>query len=486
MTVINTNILSLKGQSHLARSQSQLAVSMERLASGLRVNSAKDDAAGQAIANRMEAGLRAGSMLSRGINDGISLMQTAEGGLDSINEILHRSRELAVQAANGTLSEADRASIDAEYQQLVKEIDRIAFGTEAFGKTPLAPEEPRPLPVKLGNAPHITELLEPTFKRFSSGIASLAYIPQGATNVMLEIDSLSFDDDIQIFTVDGKHLIGTPIEGDHPDYVWQYRNVSDAATANDRLITVGNGFNADASYDAGLLQDSAGSHDPNSLPIQLDYNGMLIAYSGDGDRLALDTADEDGTEFNDGRLADNMLERVTLDRVTENLLVFVAGEGAFNARATWDEMPIEYEEPEPLMSPVSRPTEIAVGAGFGQGIDKLTVGPTPANSHSLGLEGVALDPREKALEAMQKLQQAMGQVDGYRSHYGALHNRFESALDSLGHEQVSLGAARSRIVDADYAQETSALVKAKFLQQAGSAVLVQANQAPRGVMSLLA
>ncbi|WP_206022161.1 hypothetical protein [Billgrantia bachuensis] len=300
MTVITTNVLSLTGQSHLSRSQSQLAASMERLATGLRVNSAKDDAAGQAIANRMEASLRAGTVLSRGISDGISLMQTAEGGLDGINDILHRARELAVQAANGTLSNADRASIDAEYQQLAKEIDRIAFGTEAFGKTPLAPAEPRPLPVKLGSAPHITELLEPSFNRFSSGTRSMAYIPAGATNVMLEIDSLSFDDDIQIFTTDGKHLIGTPIGGDHPDYVWQYRNVSDAASADAMLVTSDNGFDANALYDDSLLQDSAGTHDPDSSPIVLDYNGMRIGYSGDGDRLELDTAGEDGTKFNDG------------------------------------------------------------------------------------------------------------------------------------------------------------------------------------------
>lgn len=485
MTVITTNLLSLKGQSHLSRSQSQLAASMERLATGLRVNSAKDDAAGQAIANRMEANLRAATTLTRGVSDGISLMQTAEGGLGGINDILHRARELAVQAANGTLSDADRASVDAEYQQLAKEIDRIAFGTEAFGKTPLAPAEPRPLPVKLGNAPHITELLEPTFNSFSSGITSLAYIPQGATNVMLEIDSLSFDDDLQVFTADGKHLIGTPIEGDHPDYVWQYRNVTDTASANDRLITSGNGFDSDAAYDASQLQDSAGAHDLVSPPIVLEYNGMRIAYSGDGDRLELDTADEDGTEFNDGRLASNKLERVTFDKVTESLLVFVAGEGAFNARATWDEMPIEYEDPEPPMSPVSTTSEIPVSAGFGDGVDTITVAPTPADSHSLGLEDVALDPREKALEAMQKLQQAMGQVDGYRSQYGALHNRFESVIGTLEQEQVSLGAARSRIVDADFAKKVSDMIKAKIFQQAGTSLLTQANHIPQSVLSLL-
>ncbi|BBI64330.1 hypothetical protein HSBAA_56360 [Vreelandella sulfidaeris] len=136
MAVINTNLLSLNGQNQLQRSQSAMETAIERLSSGLPINSAKDDAAGQAIANRMESNLRAGSALTCGINDGISLMQTAEGRLDSINALLQRSSELAIQSTKDTLSDAERSSINAEYQQLAEEIDRLAFSAEAFGKTP--------------------------------------------------------------------------------------------------------------------------------------------------------------------------------------------------------------------------------------------------------------------------------------------------------------------------------------------------------------
>ncbi|OWV27540.1 flagellin [Halomonas campaniensis] len=482
MTVINTNLLSLNGQNQLKRSHSAMETAIERLSSGLRINGAKDDAAGQAIANRMESNLQAGKTVTQGINDGISLMQTAEGGLDSINDILQRARELAIQSANGTLSDADRSSVNAEYQQLAEEIDRLAFSTEAFGKTPLAPAEPRPLPVKLGEAPHITELLEPGFKGFISGTVSLAYIPEGATNVTLEIDSFGLDDDIQIFTQDGKHLIGTPIDGAHPDHVWQSR---DATDLNASLLTSENGFEPGASYDASLLQDAVGSYDLNSPPVALDYNDMKITYSGDGDRLDEASADDDGTEFNNGNLSENMLERVTFDKVTENLIVFVVGQGSFNARATWDDMPVEYDDPEPVSTPVSTPTKIVVSAGVGQEMDSITIAPTPSDTQSLGLEGVALDPIEKALEAMQKLEQAMGQVDGYRSQYGALNNRFESAIGTLSQEQVSLGTAKSRIEDADYAVETSNMMRAQILQQAGTSMLAQANQNPQSVLSLL-
>jgi len=485
MAVINTNVLSLGGHGQLKRSQSAIETAIERLSSGLRINGAKDDAAGQAIANRMETNLQTGKTLSRGIGDGISLMQTAEGGLDSINDILQRSRELAIQSANGTLSDADRSSINAEYQQLTDEIDRVAFATEAFGKTPLAPAEPRPLPAKLGDAPHITELLGPSFTSFTSGTVSLSYIPDGATNVMLEINSLGLDDDIQIFTQDGKHLIGTPIDGDHPDHVWQSRNVTDIASANGSLLTTDNGFESGASYDASLLRDNAGSYDLNSPPVELDYNDMKITYSGDGDRLDVASADDDNTEFNDGRLSANMMERVTFDKVEENLIVFVVGQGSFSARATWDNMPIEYDDPEPALTPVSTPTNIVVSAGVGQEMDSITIAPTPSDTQSLGLEGTALDPKEKALEAMQKLQQAMGQVDGYRSQYGALNNRFESAIGTLSQEQVNLGAAKSRIEDADYAEEVTKLTRTRILQEAGSSMLAQANQNPQSVLSLL-
>lgn len=126
---INTNVMSLTAQRNLSRSQSSLATSMQRLSSGLRVNSAKDDAAGLAIAERMNTQVRGMNVAMRNANDGISLAQTAEGGLQEINSMLQRMRELAVQSANGTNSSADRGNLDAEFQALNAEITRIAETT---------------------------------------------------------------------------------------------------------------------------------------------------------------------------------------------------------------------------------------------------------------------------------------------------------------------------------------------------------------------
>ena len=133
MSTINTNVSSLNAQRNLMTSQSSLATSMQRLSSGLRVNSAKDDAAGLAIADRMNAQIKGTNVAIRNANDGISLAQTAEGALATVTDALQRMRELAVQAQNGTNGTSDRANMDTEYQQLSSEITRIAAQTKFNG-----------------------------------------------------------------------------------------------------------------------------------------------------------------------------------------------------------------------------------------------------------------------------------------------------------------------------------------------------------------
>ncbi|RTL43965.1 MAG: flagellin FliC [Burkholderiales bacterium] len=136
--VINTNLASLNAQRNTAMSQSSLAVSMQRLSSGLRVNSAKDDAAGLAIAERMNAQVRGSQVAIRNANDGISLAQTAEGALSKVGDALQRMRELAVQARNATNTSADKDSLDKEFGELAKEIQRVLGGTTFNGKAVLA------------------------------------------------------------------------------------------------------------------------------------------------------------------------------------------------------------------------------------------------------------------------------------------------------------------------------------------------------------
>jgi len=485
MAVIHTNLLSLKAQQSQGRASNGLSTSLERLASGLRVNSAKDDAAGQAIANRMESNLRANDQITKGINDGISLMQTAEGGLGGINEILQRARELSVQAANGTLSDADRSAINQEYHQLCDEIDRIAGDTEIFGKYPLAPSEvPEDIPAPpSGEVESLLSLFGTsgtTLPSQPSGVKSVGFIPVGAKNVAITVDGLPGpEDDIQIFTRDGKHLVGTPVAGANADATWASNGVTSAEDVETQLFTPENGFPEDAEYQDALIGFTLEGEDfSQDMRIHGSYNGMQFQYTGDGDHFRSDTANNDGNTSGTATV-----EKLNIDQTTEPLFLAVTGSGVYNITMEWDAMPGDVAAPDAPVT--SSGTDIVMSADYGEDVDKITIAPTPADSRSLGLEDVELDPIEKAKEAMEKLQQAMNQVDGYRGQYGALTNRFESAIENIGTQQVATSAAQSRIMDADYAVEASAMTKSQILQQASNAILSQANQVPQAVLSLL-
>lgn len=482
MAAINTNLVALTVQAHQGKAQTSLSVALERLSSGLRVNGAKDDAAGLGIANRMEANLRADSQISRGINDGISLIQTAEGGLNSINDLLQRSRELAVQAANGTLSDTDRAAINREYHALRDEIDRIATGTEAFGKHLLAPvESPAPPPeTQLGNTRNIKETFPTSGSSITaaeSSVVPMGLIPEGAKNVTIIINSFRHDDDMQIFTRDGKHLIGTQVEGagngDEGDIVWRKNRVFSGEDVTAKVFTEENGFLAKAEYsDEALLNNTR--YDPNGGETK-HYKGMELTFSGDGDHF-------DGHP-GDGRTI-LPTERLHIDETTEPLFLVVAGNGFFDATVEWEHMP-DTVTPVREQPPARSGIDIVVGANYGNEVSKVTIEFTPADSTSLGLDSVELDPAEEAMAALAKLDTALAKVDEYRGRYGALQNRFEGAIENLGQQQINTAAARSRIMDADYAQEVANMTRAQILQQASHSLLAQANQVPRSVLTLL-
>ncbi len=293
------------------------AQSMMRLSTGARVNSAKDDAAGLAIGARMSTTINASGRLIQDISNGISLAQVAAGGLQNISSLLQRMRELAVQAASGTLAGSDRAALDQEFQALNDEIDRISRHTQVFERTPLAPLKPAPTvaPVPIGNTSPISSVLTSTNRNFSSGLASLGYIPEGFSNVTINLNSFGADDDIQIFTSDDKHLLGTPILT-NTDPVWSAKGITSVSAANSQIMNAGNTFAAGASYDGSFLPPANG-YDTSTLPIVNQYNGMALAYSGDG--------------HSSGRY----LEKITIDTVTENLVVMVIGNGSFSANGTW-------------------------------------------------------------------------------------------------------------------------------------------------------
>jgi flagellin len=202
--VINTNLISLNAQRNLSSTQSMLAQSIQRLSSGLRVNSAKDDAAGLAIAERMNAQVRGMNVAIRNANDGISLAQTAEGALGKVGDMMQRMRELAVQSANATNSASDRDNLNAEYTQLAAEIDRTLSGTKFNGQAILGADAGS-LSFQIGAGTAATDTLDITTTNMASNgdvTAATAATIDGtdATNAQAAIDAL----DTAIDTINGQ------------------------------------------------------------------------------------------------------------------------------------------------------------------------------------------------------------------------------------------------------------------------------------------
>lgn len=479
MQAINYNEMTGLNLTVRKTTASTLQESIERLSSGLRINGAKDDAAGQAIANRMRSNINADTVVSRGLDDAISMAQTADGSLNTIGELLIRAKGLAIQSGNSTLSDSDRQSIQDEYQSILNNIQSISETTEIFGSYPLATDSPELPPELIGNVPplNVKFPVQGTNYSFSSGIVSLAYIPAGSKNITITIDSLGLDDDIQLFTRDGKHLAGTPINGTDPDYTWSSRGITDSAKATSRVLTEANGFENGATYDDLQLIEGGASWALDGSET-LNYNGMNISYSGDGDRY------EPGAAFNDGSNGSNRIERLKIDNVTEDLVVMVVGSGSFTSNLTWGDLP------EPTITPAvlpkqSRPWEVVTSASFGDDVESLTMQTTPADLKSLGLVNTDLLSMPTASNAMGVLDRALDKVSSYRAQYGAFINRFESTKSVLAQQNVATQAAKSRIEDAGYAMETSKMAKAQILQQGQDAVLKVANQSAENILSLL-
>lgn len=480
MLAINHNEIAGLSLKSRKSNDSMLAQAIERLSSGLRINGAKDDAAGQSIANRMLSSINADGVISRGMDDAISLAQTAEGALNEVSDMLIRAKTLAIQAATGTLSDADRISINNEYQNILAGITHIAETTEIFGQYPLATDNPIYPPQLIGDVSPLNAKfpVQGNSYAFTSGIIPLAYIPAGATDITITINSLGMDDDLQLFTRDGKHLVGTPLEGADADYVWVSHGINDDATATNALMTEQNGFASGASYDGSQLVEGGASWDYTGET--LNYNGMNITYSGDGDRY------EDSTNggYNDGTNGSNMIERITLDNVTEDLLVVVVGNGSFTSSITWGNLPTPTATPA-VPPKQSRDIDVVTSANFGDTLKTTTIKPTPTDLKTLNLDNTDMTTQAGASQSMARLDAALEKVSSYRGQYGAMINSFESHKSVLSQQSIALQASRSRIQDADYAAEASRLAKAQIIAQGQTAALKIANQSTQTVLDLL-
>ncbi|MCM5679395.1 flagellin [Schlegelella sp. S2-27] len=392
---INTNINSLTAQRNLNSSQSSLATSMQRLSSGLRVNSAKDDAAGLAIAERMNTQVRGLNVAARNANDGISLAQVAEGALGKVGDMLQRMRELAVQAANATNSEADRGALQAEVQQLRDEINRVAKQT-AFNGQKLLDGSFSAATFQIGansgesiTVAALTDASAEGLSDINYGEAEVASIDATAVTSLDEIAA----GDLSIF-VDTEEF--------------ELPAINEAATAEERLgqtVEAINRRSADTGVTAYLAREDDGTYTMQIRSSALDENGdaLDVTFSGFAtETTGVSAADMDTTATNVG------------------------------------------------------------------GIDELSI-----------------ETSEDAWLAIQQIDDALDQVNSARATLGAVQSRFENAVSNIQIQSENTAAARGRIMDADFAAETANLSRAQILQQAGTAMVAQANQLPQQVLSLL-
>ena len=572
MAVINTNYLALVSQNNLNRSQNSLGTAIERLSSGLRINSAKDDAAGQAIANRFTANIQGLSQAARNANDGISIAQTTEGSLNEINNNLLRIRELAVQAANGSNSQSDLDSIQAEIQQRLDEIDRVSSQTQFNSVRVLANDTQMSIQVGANDG----ETIEISLSKITAGTLGLSGFnvnDKGAVdNAHASANDLTLAGFAQGATIDGTttytQTVNTTTDNARATANNVLQSLGDATQVTYAGTNTGLGVQADGgvyTYDAGSntfsfdasavsvgsLQAYLTPNVGDSVEASIDIGGtsvdVVIKQDGsitarDGSALYLDvtgnltqnsvgnppaaslSALENNVDGSNAAVAATITVGDTTISIAgdagdidvtgatisaEKLATAVAasagsfvvnGGGPLAGTYNVDNDGLVADN---ALDPLYVDGDPMGGGGFTTNSDYTETVTTTYYSHASngnvtdhqgnvvylandgGFTQDAQTISARTANPLKALDQALSTVDGMRSDLGAIQNRFESTIANLNNTVTNLSAARSRIEDADYAIEVSNMTRAQILQQAGTAVLAQANQVPQTMLSLL-
>jgi len=468
---INTNVASLSAQNQLNKSQNLSNQSLERLSSGLRINSAKDDAAGLAISTRFSSQISGLNVATRNANDGISLSQTAEGALDEVTNNLQRIRELAVQAANATNSASDRAALDDEVQQRIEEIDRISKQT-AFNGLKVLDGSFGAQNFQVGaNAGETigVDLTQGTKKDQIGQVALAEDLQVASTNGGSFSVTVGDNDPVTINVASGASA-GTIAESIEGQNFQGFAQVSAENVQDLDFATITSNASAESTY---TLSITVGSGDAQNIEVSAQSGGTITSSDVVGainnagiEGLSAKTS-TDGIEFTVAG-ADNLT-------ITEGSsgAAFGSGDGFTNADVT-----------STLQGTVT--VKATEEFSIDDSGDSLIGGANETYSVTNGkLEDVKVDTVENANDAIVRVDAALSTVNDLRGQLGAIQNRFESTIANLSTSVENLSASNSRILDADFAAETANLAKSQVLQQAGISVLAQANARPQQVLSLL-
>ena len=486
---VNTNVASLNTQRNLNTSSKGLDTSLQRLSTGFRINSAKDDAAGLQISNRLTSQVNGLNVAVRNANDGISLAQTAEGALQQSTNILQRMRDLSLQSANGSNSTSERKALQDEVSALQSELSRIAE-TTSFGGRKILDGSFGTSSFQVGASSY--ETIDVTLKsaaadKLGAYTADAAGSVFGLSAATAVAASVSADDDVVIYS-GGK------------DYTTSLSLGDVAGEVADKINAGASGVKASARTEVNITTD----HTSFDLTIDVyksntagaaDSTITLVGATGLQDVVdAIQSAGGSGLSakvLEDGSLEITSAEGATLEFTLAN------GDGAAFTVAS---RAAEDSDGDGLGDLDAVGTDLAAaGTGAAAGYVKLT----SSNQFSLGAAGVEgelsgetsgtlakvsdidVTTSRGAQDAIDVIDAALASIDGQRASLGAVQNRFENTISNLQNIAENASAARSRIRDTDFAAETSELTKNQILQQAGTSILAQANQLPQAVLSLL-
>lgn len=503
--IIGTNVASLNAQRNLNESQGTLARSLQRLSTGLRINSARDDAAGLAISERFTSQIRGLNQAIRNANDGISLAQTAEGALSQTSENLQRIRELALQAANATNSSSDRQALQSEVNALQQEITRVADTTQFNGQTILDGSFSEQL-FQVGA--NVNETIAVSVR--AAGASDLANYSvagsnatanQGLGSATTAAATLATANGVAAQTVtfntgDGAQTLALTA-GMTAQQIAAATNgangptgISATATTSATLGTLS---------DAGTVSFSLGSTGGNAKTIT-----AVVSDANDLTSLADAINSESGTTGVSATLGADLSSITLKNAKGEDITIAdfthsdtaagaetIAVTGADGNAVTLSENETPATDADSTRvagtvtfnsaSAFSAESSVANTAGSIFGV-AATI---EVNASSSTVADIDISDVDGALAALSIVDSALTNIVGQRASLGAVQNRFESAISNLATTVENASAARSRIRDADFAAETAALTRAQILQQAGLSVLSQANANPQNVLALL-
>ena len=492
---INTNINSLVAQNHLSKSQGGLATSLERLSSGLRINSAKDDAAGLSISTTFTSQIRGLNQAVRNANDGISISQVAEGALDETTNNLQRIRELAIQSANGSNGTAERAALQSEVSARISEVDRNATTTR-FGSKLLLDGTFGSQSFQVGSQANETISISLASARATAlGVNSLA--GSGSIAGAVVTTSGTANGTTAVTAANNLKVSTTNTSGTFTSSPITYAANSSAKEIADAFNTAGAsvGVSATATNSTTLSGLSAagtvsfglsygGSTNSSSAisavvtnPLDLTAvanavngvtgtTGITATFTTAGDKSSLTLTSADGSNIGITAFANSTAGNDSVSfggsTLTEGGTVAAIKTGTVALSST----------------------KGAINVANGTSVFSTQVN-TTANSSFQSVSSIDISTAAGAQSALAVIDAAVGTISSQRGDLGAVQNRLESTITNLSNVSQNVSAARSRITDADFATETSNLSKNQILQQAGISILSQANSSAQQVLSLL-